>query len=91
MWPDGEVKLLSDQVLDSVDVAEACGGHANLEPHGTFHPSDHSDEKDCRRVGASAMEKNGLLNFEEARKSPEFEKMFRQLLQELMESMENTA
>ena len=25
MWPDGEVKLLSDQALDSVDVAEACG------------------------------------------------------------------
>ena len=27
-----EVKLLSDQVLDSVDVVEACGGHVNLEP-----------------------------------------------------------
>ena len=25
MWPHGEVKLSSDQVLDSVDVAEACG------------------------------------------------------------------
>ena len=51
LWPDGEVKLLSDQVLGSVDVAEACGGHVNLEPRlhgramedGTFHPSDHSD------------------------------------------------
>ena len=31
MWPDREVKLLSDQVLDSVDVVEACGGHVNLE------------------------------------------------------------
>ena len=45
MWSDGEVKWLSDQVLDSVDVAEACGGHVNLEPRftdavedGTFHP-----------------------------------------------------
>ena len=38
MWPDGEVKLLSDQVLDSVDVAEACGGHANLEPRFTDAP-----------------------------------------------------
>ena len=35
MWPDGEVKLLSDQVLDSADVAEACGGHVNLEPRFT--------------------------------------------------------
>ena len=24
MWPHGKVKLLSDQVLDSVNVAEAC-------------------------------------------------------------------
>ena len=35
MWPDGEAKLLSDQVLSSVDVAEACGGHANLEQRFT--------------------------------------------------------
>ena len=32
MWLGREVKLLSDQVLDSVDVVEACGGHVNLEP-----------------------------------------------------------
>ena len=38
MWPDGKVKLLSDQVLDSVDVAEACGGHANLELRFTDAP-----------------------------------------------------
>ena len=38
MWPDGEMKLLSDQVLDSVDVAEACGGHGNLEPRFTDAP-----------------------------------------------------
>ena len=38
MWPEGEVMLLSDQVLDSVDVAEACGGHANLEPRFTDAP-----------------------------------------------------
>ena len=38
MWPDGKVKLLSDQVLDSVDVAEACGGHVNLEPRFTDAP-----------------------------------------------------
>ena len=38
LWPDGEVKLLSDQVLGSVDVAEACGGHANLEPRFTDAP-----------------------------------------------------
>ena len=38
MWPDGQMKLLSDQVLDSVDVAEACGGHANLEPCFTDAP-----------------------------------------------------
>ena len=38
MWPDGEVKLLSDPVLDSVDVAEACGGYANLEPRFTDAP-----------------------------------------------------
>ena len=38
MWLDGEVKLLSDQVLDSVDVAEACGGHVNLEPRFTDAP-----------------------------------------------------
>ena len=41
MWPGGEVKLSSDQALDSVDVAEACGGRAVQD--GTFHPSDHSD------------------------------------------------
>ena len=35
MWPDGEVKLLSDQVLGSVDMAEACEGHTNFEPHFT--------------------------------------------------------
>ena len=35
MWPGGEVKLSSDQALDSVDVAEACGGHANLKPRFT--------------------------------------------------------
>ena len=35
MWPDGEVKLLFDQVLSRVDVAEACGGHANLEQRFT--------------------------------------------------------
>ena len=38
MWPDGEVKWLSDQVLDSIDVAEACGGHVNLEPRFTDAP-----------------------------------------------------
>ena len=38
MWPDGEVKLLIDQVLDSVDVAETCGGHVNLEPRFTDTP-----------------------------------------------------
>ena len=38
MWPDGEVKLWSDQVLDSVDVAGACGGHVNLEPRFTDAP-----------------------------------------------------
>ena len=38
LWPDGEVKLLSDQVLGSVGVAEACGGHVNLEPHFTDAP-----------------------------------------------------
>ena len=32
MWPNGEVKLLSDQVLGSVDVAESCGRHTNFEP-----------------------------------------------------------
>ena len=35
MWPDGEVKLSSNQVLGSVDVAEGCGGHANLEQRFT--------------------------------------------------------
>ena len=30
--------LLSDQVLDSVDMAEACGGHAKLEQHFTDAP-----------------------------------------------------
>ena len=38
MSPDGKVKLLSDRVLDSVDVAEACGGHVNLEPRFTDAP-----------------------------------------------------
>ena len=38
MWPGGEVKLSSDQALDSVDVAEACGGHANLKPRFTDAP-----------------------------------------------------
>ena len=38
MWSDGEVKLLSDQVLDSVDVDEACGGHVNLELRFTDAP-----------------------------------------------------
>ena len=38
MWPDGEVKLLSDQALDSVHVAEACEGHANLKPRFTDAP-----------------------------------------------------
>ena len=38
LWPDGEVKLLSDQVLGSVDVAEACGGHVNPEPRFTDAP-----------------------------------------------------
>ena len=38
MWPDREVKLLSDQVLGSVDVDEACGGHANFEPRFTELP-----------------------------------------------------
>ena len=38
MWPVGEVKLLSDQMLDSVVVDEACGGHANLEQHFTDAP-----------------------------------------------------
>ena len=45
------MKLSSDQALDSVDVAEACGEHANLKPRFTdapwkmalYHPSDHSD------------------------------------------------
>ena len=61
MWPDEEVKLLSDQALDSVHVAQACEGHANLKLHGravedgTSHPSDHSDEKDWRRVGGHGM------------------------------------
>ena len=35
MWPDGEVKLLSDQVLGSVDVTEAYGRHTNFEPRFT--------------------------------------------------------
>ena len=38
MWPGGEVKLSSDQALDNVDVAEACGGHANLKPRFTDAP-----------------------------------------------------
>ena len=38
MWPGGKVKLSSNQVLDRVDVAEACGGHANLEQHFTDAP-----------------------------------------------------
>ena len=38
MWPGGEVKLSSDQALDSVDVAEACGRHANLKPRFTDAP-----------------------------------------------------
>ena len=38
MWPGGEVKLSSDQALDSVDVAEACGGHGNLKPRFTDAP-----------------------------------------------------
>ena len=38
MWPVGEVKLLSDQVLDSVVVDEACGGHASFEQHFTDAP-----------------------------------------------------
>ena len=38
MWHVGEVKSLSDQVLDSVDLAGACGGHANLEPRFTDAP-----------------------------------------------------
>ena len=38
IWPDREVKLSSDQALDSVDVAEACGEHANLKPRFTDPP-----------------------------------------------------
>ena len=38
MWPVGEVKLLSDQALENVDVAEACGEHADLKPRFTDPP-----------------------------------------------------
>ena len=63
MWPDGKVKLLSDQVLDSVDVAEALWRtrqprttpHGRAVEDGTFHPSNQSDEKDWRRVGDHGM------------------------------------
>lgn len=97
MWPKEEVKLLSDQVLDSVDVAEACGGHANLEPRFTDAPWKMAlftqAITQTRKIGVvlAAMEwsvsegnsKEWSSEFLEARKSPEFEKMFRQLLQEL--------
>ena len=36
--PGGEVKLSSGQALENVDVAEACGGHANLKPRFTDAP-----------------------------------------------------
>ena len=32
MWPGGETKLSSDQALENVHVAEACGEHADLKP-----------------------------------------------------------
>ena len=32
------MKLSSDRAFDSVDVAEACGGHANLKPYFTDAP-----------------------------------------------------
>ena len=32
------MNLSSDRALDSVDVAEACGGHANLKPRFTDPP-----------------------------------------------------
>eukprot|EP00450_Noctiluca_scintillans_P034625 CAMPEP_0194549538 /NCGR_PEP_ID=MMETSP0253-20130528/95257_1 /TAXON_ID=2966 /ORGANISM="Noctiluca scintillans" /LENGTH=910 /DNA_ID=CAMNT_0039396967 /DNA_START=65 /DNA_END=2797 /DNA_ORIENTATION=- len=97
MWPDGEAKLLSDQVLGSVDVAEACGGHANLEPRFTQAPWKMplftQAITHTRKIGVvlAAMEwavsegnsKEWSSEFLEARKSPEFEKMFKQLVQEL--------
>ena len=77
MWPNGEMKLLSDQVLDRVDAAEACGGHANLEQHFTDAPwkmalLTHAINQ-TRKIGScwrswnglcrKATTENGLLNF----------------------------
>ena len=64
MWPGGEVKLSSEQVLDRVDVAEACGGHANLEQHFTDAPwkmalLTHAINQ-TRKIGSCWRPLNGL-------------------------------
>ena len=78
-------------------MAEACGGQANLEPRFTDAPWKMAlftqAITQTRKIGVvlAAMEwsvsegnsKEWSSEFLEARKSPEFEKMFTQLLQEL--------